>query len=67
MNDPCNIWFRIFVVVFILISSGTLLWLFFSLIFDVFLKGGNFWNHYQENKIQELEEKLQKCNENEND
>lgn len=25
MNNPCDIWFRIFVVVFILISSGTFL------------------------------------------
>lgn len=25
MNDPCDIWFRIFVVVFILISTGTFL------------------------------------------
>jgi len=67
MNNPCEIWFRVFVIAFIAISSGTLVWLFGGLIFQTFFKGGNFWQHRQEKEIRDLEQKLTECNENEND
>lgn len=66
MANPCDIWFRIFVIVFILISFGTFVWLVCSLIFSTFFKGGNVWNDYQENKIEQLKQKLSECNDENN-
>jgi hypothetical protein len=51
MNNPCDIWFRIFVVVFILISSGT----FLVLILRIVLY------YMEEREIDFLRKELKKC------
>jgi hypothetical protein len=51
MNNPCDIWFRIFVIVFILISSGT----FLVLILRIVLY------YMEEREIDFLRKELKKC------
>lgn len=64
MNNPCDIWFRIFVIVFILISTGTFFVLVLEFIKGVFTKSGNITFDSQQRKIEILEDELNQCKDN---
>jgi hypothetical protein len=56
MNNPCDIWLRIFVVVFILISSGTFLVLILRIVMY----------YLEDREIDYLRKELKKCKDDDN-
>ena len=60
MQNPCDIWIRIFVITFIIIASITLIVLVLRFIIDLFLEGGNILYHTQKRTIEILEDELRK-------
>lgn len=64
MNDPCEIWFRFFVVAFIVISAGTIFAFILTWSMSYFTKGGNILYHSQEREIKRLKDELEKSQNN---
>lgn len=60
MQNPCDIWIRIFVIAFIIIASTSLIVLVLRFIIDLFLEGGNILYHNQQRTIKILKDELRK-------